>query len=165
MRRILRRREIVEDDWRHLGEQSPDEAGVEALIVPFVEFRANPSSWRARKGPLGVRLAPADNVEELAEDLPHLSLIAIEFPSAGEGRGYTQGRVLRARLHFKGELRAVGAGVKQDLIFLMARCGFDSYELAPGQSFDDALKALQRYTVAYQPGEPLAGIQQQRFSA
>jgi hypothetical protein len=27
------------------------------------------------------------------------------------------------------------------------------------------LKALQRYTVAYQPGEPLAAIQQQRFSA
>jgi uncharacterized protein (DUF934 family) len=71
---------------------------------------------------------------------------------------------LRTRLHFKGELRAVGAGVKQDLIFLMARSGFDSFELAPGQSFDDALKALQRYTVAYQPGEPLAAVRQQRFS-
>jgi uncharacterized protein (DUF934 family) len=165
MRRILRRREVVEDDWRHLGEQSPDEAGAESLIVPFTEFRANPSSWRAREGLLGVRLAPADNVEELVEDLPRLSLVAVEFPGVAEGRGYTQGRVLRTRLHFKGELRAVGAGVKQDLIFLMARCGFDSFELAPGQSFEDALRALHRYTVAYQPGEPLAAIQQQRFTA
>jgi uncharacterized protein (DUF934 family) len=165
MRRILRRREVVEDDWRHLGEQSPDEALAEPLIVPFTEFRANPASWLARKGPVGVRLAPADNVEELVEELPHLSLIAAEFPSVAEGRGYTQARVLRTRLHFKGELRAVGAGVKQDLLFLMARSGFDSYELASGQSFEDALKALQRYTVAYQPGEPLAAIQQQRFSA
>jgi uncharacterized protein (DUF934 family) len=164
MRRILRRREVVDDEWRHLGEQSPDDTGAEPLIVPFVEFHANPSSWRARQGPVGVRLAPVDNVEELVEELPHLSLIAVEFPSAAEGRGYTQGRVLRTRLHFKGELRAVGAGVKQDLIFLMARSGFDSFELAPGQSFDDALKALQRYTVAYQPGEPLAAVRQQRFS-
>jgi uncharacterized protein (DUF934 family) len=165
MRRILRRREVIEDDWRHLGEQSPDDTGAEALIVPFTEFRANPSSWLARPGPIGVRVGPADNLEELREELPRLALIAVEFPSSGEGRGYTHGRVLRTRLHFKGELRAVGAGVKQDLIFLMARCGFDSFELAPGESFEDALMAYQRYTVAYQPGASPPTIQQQRFRA
>jgi uncharacterized protein (DUF934 family) len=177
MRRILRRREVVADDWLHLGE-SPDSdvptaasgtslgcADAPALIVPFAEFRANPDKWQVYEGRLGVRLAPADVVEDLAKDVPRLGLVAVEFPSPGEGRGYTQARLLRSRYHFKGELRAVGPAVKQDLLFIMSRCGFDSFELAAGQKVDEALKALDRYSVAYQPAEPVPSIRQQRFHA
>ena len=162
MRRILRRRELVQDDWRYWGE---DGVGQTPLIVPFAELRTNIARWRAYSGPLGVRLSPADAVEDLAEDVHRLSLIAAEFPGPGDGRGFTQARLLRSRYHFKGELRAVGAGVKQDLLFIMSRCGFDSFELAPGQRIDAALKALERYSVAYQPAEPIASIRQQRYSA
>jgi uncharacterized protein (DUF934 family) len=171
MRRILRRRELIEDDWRYLGEDGAEGADVAAgtgaslaLIVPFAEFRTNIARWRAYPGPLGVRLAPPDKVEDLAADVHRLSLVAAEFPSPGEGRGYTQGRLLRSRLQFKGELRAVGAGVKQDLLFIMSRCGFDSFELAPGQKVDEALKALERYYVAYQPAEAVRSIKEQRYS-
>jgi uncharacterized protein (DUF934 family) len=159
------RREIVEDDWRYLGEEGADVTGTEALIVPFAEFRTNIAQWREYRGRLGVRLAPADAVEDLGEDVHRLSLVAAEFPSVGEGRGYSQARLLRSRFQFKGELRAVGAGVKQDLLFIMARCGFDSFELAPGQKVDEALRALDRYSVAYQPAEPVPSIRQQRFFA
>jgi uncharacterized protein (DUF934 family) len=139
------RREIVQDD---------------TLVVPLAELK----NFRSHSGRLGVRLSPADQVEDLADDLALLSLVEIEFPSAGEGRGYSQARLLRsARFGFKGELRAVGAGVKQDLIFIMARCGIDAFELASGQNIEEVLRAFQRYTVAYQPAEPLASIQQQRY--
>ena len=169
MRRILRRREVVADDWRYWGDEAPAGVAVtqgndsSALVVPLAEFRTNIARWRAYSGPLGVRLSPADAVEILAEDIHRLSLVAAEFPGPGDGRGYSQGRLLRSRLQFRGELRAVGAGVKQDLLFLMARCGFDSFELAPGQKVEDALRALERYDVAYQPAEPLPAIRQQRF--
>jgi len=165
MRHILRRREVVEDDWRYAGEDGANEAGGAALIVPFADFRTHIAKWRAYPGHLGVRLSPADSVEDLADDIQRLSLVAAEFPTPGEGRGYTQGRLLRSRLQFKGELRAVGAGVKQDLLFILARCGFDSFELAPGQKVEEALKALERYTVAYQPAEPVPSITQLRYSA
>jgi uncharacterized protein (DUF934 family) len=165
MRHILRRRELVEDDWRYLGEDGADGSGDAALIVPFAEFKANTARWCAYRGRLGVRLSPADAIEDLGADAQRLSLVAAEFPSAGEGRGYTQGRLLRSRLQFKGELRAVGAGVKQDLLFIMSRCGFDSFELAPGQKINEAMDALDRYTVAYQPAEPVPSIRQQRFFA
>ena len=156
MRRILKQRELVDDEWRYLGEDGAlSEGGAtsegDPLVVPFAEFRTNIARWRSYPGPLGVRLSPADQVEDLADDIQRLALIAAEFPSAGEGRGYTQGRLLRARLKFGGELRAVGAGVKQDLLFLMMRCGFDAFELAPGQKTDEAVSALTRYRVAYQP--------------
>jgi uncharacterized protein (DUF934 family) len=165
MRHILRRREVVEDDWRLLGEAGADEAGHPALIVPFAEFRTHIAKWRGYPGRLGVRLSPADAAEDLGEDIQRLSLVAAEFPTPGEGRGYSQGRLLRSRLRFKGELRAVGAAVKQDLLFILSRCGFDSFELAPGQKVDEALKALDRYSVAYQPAEPVSSIRQQRYFA
>jgi len=165
MRHILRRRELVTDDWRYAGEDGADEAANAALVVPFADFRTHIAKWRAYPGRLGVRLSPADAIEDLAEDIQRLSLVAAEFPTPGEGRGYSQGRLLRSRLQFKGELRAVGAAVKQDLLFILSRCGFDSFELAPGQKIEEALAALQRYSVAYQPAEPVPSIRQQRYRA
>ena len=162
MRRILRRREIVMDDWIHLGEDAADGA---ALIVPLAELRKDPERWWRWSGRLGVRLTPVDRVEELADELPRLDLVAVEFPTPVDGRGYSAGRLLRERLGFRGELRAVGAGVRQDQVFLLARCGFDAIELVDGEDPVAARRALQRYDVAYQPGSPETAIRKQRFFA
>ena len=151
MRYILRRREL-------------EAAGAdEAPLVPLNELSADPERWRSRGGRLGVRLAPADAVEELAERLAVVSLVAVEFPSPGEGRGYSQARLLRERFGFRGELRAIGAGVRRDRLFLLARCGFDAFELAPGEDPEAARRALARYDVVYQPGSPLLEPRRQRF--
>jgi uncharacterized protein (DUF934 family) len=162
MRRILRRHEVVADEWRPFGEDASD---VDSVIVPLAELRKDTAAWLAREGRLGVRLAPAESVESLADILPRLALVAVEFPNVGDGRGFSYGRLLRERLRFKGELRAVGAGVKQDKIFLLARCGFESFELPPEENAAEALAALRRYDVVYQPAEPIEGIRQQRFFA
>ena len=160
MRYILRQRDIVADDWVYLGEESGDGA---ALIVPLERLRADPARWAAWRGRLGVRLAPRDAPEDLAAELSRLVLVAVEFPNAGDGRGYSQGRLLRSRLGFQGELRAVGAGVKRDQVFLLARCGFDAIELAAGEDLEAARHALTRYTVAYQPGAAGLPLERQRF--
>jgi uncharacterized protein (DUF934 family) len=161
MRHILRPRELLPDPWRYLGEE--DAAG-KGVIVPLAEWRRTPEVWADWRGPLGVRLSPVDRVEDLV-DLPRLSLVAAEFPSPGEGRGYTQGQLLRGRFGFTGELRAVGAGVKQDLIFLLARCGFDAFELAPGEDAQAAAAALTRYDVVYQASRGEVPVRRQRFFA
>jgi uncharacterized protein (DUF934 family) len=162
MRRILRRREIVADDWSHLGEDAADGA---ALIVPLNELRRDRERWWQWRGRLGVRVTPVDRVEELAEELPRLDLVAVEFPNPGDGRGYSQGRLLRERLGFRGELRAVGAGVRRDQVFLLARCGFDAIELAPGEDPAAARADFGRYDVGYQPGARDLPLRQQRFRA
>jgi uncharacterized protein (DUF934 family) len=148
MRRILRLHDSIPDEWRYLGEEATE---ADPLIVQLPELRAHPDTYRARPGKLGVRVSPADPLEELAS-LPSFALVAVEFPGPGEGRGFSQGRLLRERYGFKGELRAVGAGVKQDKLFLLARCGFDAFELAPGESEEEARRALRTYSVAYQRG-------------
>jgi uncharacterized protein (DUF934 family) len=165
MRRVLRQREIVADDWRHLAESSAESMSEESLIVPLATLRAHPSAWTSRRGRLGVQIAPADKVEDVALELARLALVAVEFPLPSEGRGYTQGRLLRERFGFTGELRAVGAAVKRDIIFTLARCGFDTFEVAPGEDLQAAARALDRYTVAYQPGAALGSVVRQRFTA
>jgi len=148
MRKLLRQREIVTDDWHYLGEEST--LGSDSLIVPLAELRDNSATWRAWQGRLGVRIGPADRVETFTADLPRLAVVAIEFPAPSEGRGYTQARLLRNRYGFKGEIRAVGL-VKQDQIFFMSRCGIDAFELAPGEDPEAARHALHLFSVSYQP--------------
>jgi uncharacterized protein (DUF934 family) len=162
MRHILRLHELTADPWRYLGE---DAAAAQGVIVPLAEWRRTPEAWSAWRGPLGVRLSPVDRVEDLSADLGRVQLVAAEFPSPGEGRGYTQGQLLRGRFGFRGELRAVGAGVKQDLIWLLARCGFDAFELAPGEDPQAAAAALRRYDVVYQASRGELPVRGQRFFA
>jgi len=160
MRHILRRHEWVADDWRYLGEET---ASGDPLIIPLAQWLSDADRWRHHAAPLGVRLAPADRVEDLAAGISRLSLVAVEFPNPGDGRGYSQGRLLRQRLGFGGELRAVGAGVRQDQAYLLARSGFDALELAAGEDPAAARRALQRYDVAYQPGSSEVPLRRQRF--
>jgi uncharacterized protein (DUF934 family) len=162
MSRILRRHEFVADDWVSLGEQPPGDT--ESVIVPFAKFRESRETWLARKGRLGVLLAPADRVEDLATDLPALALVALQFTGPGEGRGYTAAKLLRKRYHFAGEVRAVGH-VKQDQLYLMSRCGIDAFELSPTEKPEEALATLARFKFAYTPGAPLSLALRERFSA
>lgn len=153
MRRLLRQLEIVDDDWRYWDEERSGEP--QSIVVALAQLRANADAWLAWPGRLGVRIGPMVRLEEIADDLHRLSLVAIEFPAPSEGRGYTQARLLRARHGFKGEIRAVGA-VKRDQVFFMSRCGFDSFELSEGEDFEAARAALNSYSIAYQPRGPLA---------
>ncbi len=174
MRRILRRHdrsrgsgdvpggEVVADEWRLFGE---DAADTDPIVVPLAELRKDTAKWLSRPGRLGLRVAPAESIESLVDLVPRLALVAVEFPGVGDGRGFSQARLLRDRLKFTGELRAVGGGVKQDKIFLLARCGFDSFELPESEKADEALAAFRRYDVVYQPGETFAGIRRQRLFA
>jgi uncharacterized protein (DUF934 family) len=123
------------------------EAGLPASYValPFAEWKARPE-WPA------VSLANTDPVEDLAPHVGGLRLVVLEFPRFSDGRAYSQARLLRGRLGYRGELRATG-GVLQDQVAFMLRCGFDSFESGqPG--FGEALaRARSLFSVVYQPAE------------
>jgi uncharacterized protein (DUF934 family) len=150
-RRLLRNRQIVEDEWLYLAEAASDSTA--PLILSFAQWENERGLWMARGGSLGVVLSPADQVDRLAPDLARFALIAAEFSGPSEGRGYSQARLLRERFGFKGELRATGY-VRRDQLFFMARCGFDSFELADAD-LDDAFAAFSTFSAAYQPSNDL----------
>ena len=151
-RRLLRDQLSVADEWLYLDEVAADlqrpGTAPSPVIVPFDRWLAERESWISRGGRLGVRLDPADPVELLAADLPRLALVALRFPGAAEGRGYTQARLLRERWGFAGELRATGY-VHLDQLFFLARCGVNAFELPEGE-FASAERALQTFSAEYQ---------------
>jgi len=146
-RRLLRDGRVMVDEWHYLTETAIDAAA--PLIVPFDRWIQARDLWISRAGPLGVLLAPASDVNRLAADLPRLALIAAQFSGPGEGRGYSQGRLLRERWKFAGEIRACGY-VRQDQLFFLARCGFNRFELNDSD-FANAAAALSIFSAAYQP--------------
>ena len=146
-RRLLRNTAIVVDEWRYVAEAAGHTAA--PLIVTLAHWQLEPDTWLARGTQLGVVLSPAHRVEQIAADLGVFSLIAAEFSGPAEGRGYTQARQLRERWNFHGELRAIGY-VRRDQLFFMARCGFNSFELAESD-LEDAASAFSTFSAAYQP--------------
>lgn len=97
----------------------------------------------------GVLLQPDDDFETLLPDLPRLRLIAVNFPVFTDGRGYSTARLLRERHGYRGELRALG-DVLRDQLYFLRRCGFDAFALRAGQDAVAALRAFDDYSVSYQ---------------
>ncbi|MFC3074152.1 DUF934 domain-containing protein [Shinella pollutisoli] len=75
---------------------------------------------------LGVLIQPADDVRRLEGHFDRLALVAVAFPAFNDGRAFSHASLLRTRLGFAGEVRAVG-DVLIDQIPLMLRCGIDSF--------------------------------------
>ena len=75
---------------------------------------------------LGVLINPADDVRRLEGHLDRIALVAVAFPAFSDGRAFSHASLLRTRLGFKGEVRAVG-DVLIDQVPLMLRCGIDSF--------------------------------------
>ena len=98
---------------------------------------------------LSLRLSPDDDPLELAPHLDRITLIEISFPKYTDGRGYSQAQILRRRMGYAGELRAVGH-VLRDQIFYMHRSGFDAYETTRAD-LSSVQEALKECTHAYQP--------------
>ena len=120
-----------------------------AVLVPAHTWVAQRAHWQRHDGPLGVLLAPHDDPAAIAADLPRLALVAVAFPSFTDGRGYSIARLLRQRHGWRGPLRAVG-DIQRDQLFLLARCGFDSFALRDDQDADEALAAFDDFTEVYQ---------------
>jgi uncharacterized protein (DUF934 family) len=159
-RQLLRDGRIVDDDWTYLIEAEAGAAGdpgparsTNAIILTFDQWLSEKLRWQAAPERLGVILSPVHKVEQLAPDLSRFELVGAEFPGPSEGRGYTQGRLLRERHGWRGELRATGY-VRRDQVFFLARCGFNSFEL-PESDLQVAAGAFSTFSARYQPSNDL----------
>jgi len=147
---LLRDGRIVEEDWKDLIDfEDAAPTADSAVILPFETWASQRDPWLSFTGRVGVKLSPAHKVERLAPDLARFALIAAEFPGPSDGRGYTQGRLLRERYHYDGELRASGY-VRRDQLFFLARCGFNSFQLAQSE-LAGAATAFSTFSAEYQP--------------
>jgi uncharacterized protein (DUF934 family) len=153
--RIIKGQEIVEDQWVHVEDEQPLPEG--DVIISLARWQTEKDTLIGRnQGGLGVRVSPDYHAEDIADDLEHFDVVALDFPVFRDGRAYSTARLLRDRYNYEGEIRATG-DVLRDQLFYMFRCGFDAFEVRADRSIDDAIKAFSEMTVTYQPAtdEPL----------
>lgn len=96
----------------------------EKAIIGLDDFLA--LAAEGEESGFGVLIQPADDVRRLAGHLERIALVAVAFPAFNDGRAFSHASLLRSRLGFAGEVRAVG-DVLIDQIPLMLRCGIDSF--------------------------------------
>ena len=149
---LIKNRTIIKNQWRleqadTLDDCGGDDCGGDYLILPLKQWLKLRNASDSGKH-IGVKLEADDEVESITADLHRIPLIALNFGSFNEGRGYSQAVQLRQQHHYTGELRALNA--YRDNLPLMERCGIDAYELAEGEDITEALSAFDEITAYYQ---------------
>ena len=146
MPRLSKEMQIVEDAYMVFrGDGLPE--GV-PVIVPLSTWQASRDALRATAD-VGVWLEPGDDPLALAGDVASLPVIAIDFPSFTDGRGYSSARLLRERLGYRGELRAIG-DVQRDQLYYLSQVGFDAFALREDLDVEAALANLRDFSDGYQ---------------
>jgi len=144
---IIKDREIVEDNWLHLDDEAELLAG--NITVSLARWQEQHVTLTQHEGGLGLRLTGDDPLEEIVPDLAKFTLIVLNFPAFTDGRCYSFARLLRDRYNYKGEIRAQG-DVLHDQLYYMWQSGINSFELANPNRMDNALAAFKDFSESYQ---------------
>ena len=151
---IVKNGRVFDDPWQALDGRDP--AGINPatpLLVNLAELGAHGGTLD-RFSRIGVSLLPADTVHDLGKTLERVELVAVTFPKFNDGRAFSQARLIREALGFKGEIRATGHILRDQLNFLR-RGGVDAIEVpegAPADSWAEAWTSeANRFKGYYQP--------------
>jgi len=129
------------------GPTPTPESGMDRLLT-LEQWHAVREQWPQTMR-AGVVVPNDVDIESLEADLPRLALIALQFPKWVDGRAYSQARLLRSRLRYRGEVRATGE-VLVDMLPLLHRTGFDAVQLRADQSLESSQRALRFFADHYQ---------------
>jgi uncharacterized protein (DUF934 family) len=140
---------FVEDPFFFVpdGKAYPDEKGV---IVTLARFQGERDNLFAHRNLVGVRLASNENPTVLKADLHRLAVVVLEFPKFRDGRAFSWARMLRTRFDYKGEIRATGDFLLDQLAF-MARTGIDAFEVRQDVTLEQFHHAMTEISHPYQP--------------
>ena len=148
MQKMLSHGAVTEDNWTVL--QMPVETIPQGnILLPLKYWLEQSAELDGQAGLVGDWLDSDEEVEALADDLAQLPVVALNFPKFVDGRGFSSARLLRDRYDYKGEIRAIG-NVIQDQLFMLQRCGFSQFCLADNVDLEAAAKSLNDFSDSYQ---------------
>lgn len=153
MQKLINTEAVIDNHWTVMKVAT----GPEILqAVPGKNFIVPVSFWKLYRqeldeysGNIAIWLDSNEQVEQIGDELHSFPLIALNFPVFSDGRSYTNARELRQRYGFKGEVRAIG-DVLRDQLYYMAQCGFDTFELRHDQDPALCLDAFSDFNTGYQ---------------
>jgi len=150
MSKLIKNGQVLSDNALLLDDDSPlPDASLTGPV--FLSLKRLQSEDLSGVDPqhLGLWLHSEDEVSELAALVKNLNYIACRFDTFVDGRAFSQARILRDQLDYRGELRAVGAYI-QDQLHYLSRCGFDAFSVPDDADIDSMLESLADFSDAYQ---------------
>jgi len=148
--RLLKNGEFLEDTWLKLDDEDAVPQGAD-VIVGLTRLRAEFGSLMLHDGKLAVTLPNDRPVEDVVDYLEALDAVLLDFPAFTDGRAYSQARKLRRDHAYRGELRAVG-NVLPDQLAFMRQCGLDVFEVNGRFDRETWVRAATAMTLTYQRG-------------
>jgi len=153
MQKLIKDGALVDDYWVLVKEAS--NTGIlnalpgRSLLVPLDFWRLFREELDDFYGDVTIWLNSNQDVNEIKDDLETLPLVALNFPVFADGRSYSNARELRESLGYKGEIRAIG-DVLRDQLYYMSRCGFDAFSMRSDQDLEESLTAFNDFQTGYQ---------------
>lgn len=140
---------LIEDRWKRVGDEAPlPETG--DVLVSLGRFLEEKQALLARAGDVAVWLRSDETPTSLVGFLDRLAMIALDFPIFRDGRSYSSARILRERMGYKGELRAIGDVLCEQLTFML-RSGFTTFEMQSARALEEFASVVHEVHVVYQP--------------
>lgn len=147
MQNLINQNSTLENNWQIVVDQA-SELPQGNILVEASYWLENQSELSKRPN-VGIYLNGDADLESLKDVLDSFEVIAVNFPAFADGRGYSLARLLKERYHYKGEVRAIG-DVLIDQLYFMKRCGFDTYLLKDGLEAEKALQYFSTFSDPYQ---------------
>ena len=114
-----------------------------------IELIANSTDNKGANALNVLKISNDSDVASHSQELCSAEVVELHFPAFSDGRAFSQAVQLRKRLGFKGDVRATG-DVLIDQLVQMQRSGFTSAVLREDQSAEHATKLLAHYKDFYQ---------------
>lgn len=147
-KQILKDGLVVDNSWQ-LVAADVDSLPSGDILVPVSHWQANQQQLADHSGNVGVWVDGHGEVEEFANAIATVPVIAINFPKFVDGRGFSLARLLRERYGYIGEIRAIGQFIR-DQLFMMQRCGFNAFQFDSEIDLAAASQSLKDFTDSYQ---------------
>ena len=141
---------IATDVFVHVADDAeiPVDGGI---LISAARFLGDAEALSGRAGKTGVIWPNNRDIDDLVPWLDRLAVVALVFPSFRDGRAYSQARVLRERHGYRGELRATG-NVLPDQLQFMLQVGFDTFDIGERFTLATWQQASKLMSLAYQRG-------------
>jgi uncharacterized protein (DUF934 family) len=153
MQKLIKDGVITDNTWAFIAKAEGDATAVEVpagqVLIPVAVWLAQKEQLQQRTD-IGVWIDSDETAELIGEDANHFAVIGINFPGFMDGRPFSTARLLRERYGFKGELRATGNFIRDQLCYLR-RCGVNAFAFAnPEANLEEAVKSLSDLQEYYQ---------------
>ena len=141
--------EVIVDDWVRY-DRFRTQGRARRVLVSLEDLGRYPRYFERSLFQLGVELEVDDEIDDIVSWLPRLDLVSLNFAVFADGRPFSQAKLLRERFDYRGDIRAHGEVLRDQLSF-MQRCGINQFCLAEGEDVELALGAFQDISESYQP--------------